>query len=298
MKLPNGVATPHSTVKRLTWKATLYTLLALCEGNPPGQRTVFLWYMKSRVSRVIIWNWSKLAWTWDFKCLTCSWNLLFFTHELLCYPIRIFYAIFIFIITGPTLKVTGAHCTEFEAHQSWAELKLLWVILIVNYFSSQNFYFFLAVCVDVILWCEMYRVAVKHDLGTAILLFYSEIWWSPVESPHKGPVIRSLDAFFVLGQNKLFKKQSSCQWFQTPWRVCHVSDPLIMFWLWYTCQEATSLTNWNIVILGHPLLIASRPGCVCKGHIIILLSMNTQDMVSSEPLYTGINVAYWHNMAT
>ena len=91
--------------------------------------------------------------------------------------------------------------------------------------------------------CEMYRVPVKHDLGTAILLFYPEIWWSPVESPHKGPVIQSLDAFFVLGQNKLIKKQSSCQWFQMPWRVCHVSDPLIMFWLWSKYLSRSYLVN-------------------------------------------------------
>ena len=44
--------------------------------------------------------------------------------------------------------------------------------------------------------------------------------WQEKSSPHKGPVIWSLDVFFVLSRNKPLNKQSSFRWFTTPWRSC------------------------------------------------------------------------------
>ena len=37
---------------------------------------------------------------------------------------------------------------------------------------------------------------------------------SPVDSPHKGPVMQSFYVFFVVGLNKLLNKLSNCQWFR------------------------------------------------------------------------------------
>ena len=61
--------------------------------------------------------------------------------------------------------------------------------------------------------------------------FVRGIHRTPVNSPHKGPVTRSLDVFFDLLLNKRLSKQSWGWWFETPscplWRHCngnYVSD--------------------------------------------------------------------------
>ena len=45
----------------------------------------------------------------------------------------------------------------------------------------------------------------------------------PLNSPHKGPVMRSSDVFFDVISSKLSNKQPSCRWFEMPsWRSCGV----------------------------------------------------------------------------
>ena len=46
--------------------------------------------------------------------------------------------------------------------------------------------------------------------------FVGENHRSPVDSPHKRPVIRSFDVSFDVSLYKLLDKQSSCRWFETP----------------------------------------------------------------------------------
>ena len=45
--------------------------------------------------------------------------------------------------------------------------------------------------------------------------FVMGIHWLPVDSPHKGPVMRSFDGFNVVSRNKMLNKRSSCCWFET-----------------------------------------------------------------------------------
>ena len=90
---------------------------------------------------------------------------------------------------------------------------------------------------------------------------------SPVDSPHKRPVMRSFDDFFILCLNKFLNKQLRCWWFKTPWRSCdvtvmsdhpcttnrkpshaaiQVTDRLTLFvvtW-WYACRPM-ALTHWG-----------------------------------------------------
>ena len=55
---------------------------------------------------------------------------------------------------------------------------------------------------------------------------------SPVNSPHKRPVTRSLDVFFDLRLNKRLRKQSRGCWFETLscplWRHCNVAQVAVL----------------------------------------------------------------------
>ena len=53
--------------------------------------------------------------------------------------------------------------------------------------------------------------------------FVRGMHWSPVDSPHKGPVVQNFDAFFAAGLNKLLNKQLSWWWFEMPWCSCDVA---------------------------------------------------------------------------
>ena len=57
--------------------------------------------------------------------------------------------------------------------------------------------------------------------------FVSKIHQSPVFSRHKGPLIRILDAFFVLSLDKLVKK--TVEW------VMNLDDTTLMWRHWMTC---------------------------------------------------------------
>ena len=58
-----------------------------------------------------------------------------------------------------------------------------------------------------------------HKNAKSTLLVLSKvIHRSPVDSLHKGPIIRGLDNFFGFSTKKLLDKPSSCGWFETLWR--------------------------------------------------------------------------------
>ena len=71
---------------------------------------------------------------------------------------------------------------------------------------------------------------------------------SPVDSPHKGPLMSNLNVFFVVGLNKLLHKQLRCQWLQNDHVECLVntrcwkrSDSFIHIQWWKNCQLHTFL---------------------------------------------------------
>ena len=82
-----------------------------------------------------------------------------------------------------------------------------------------------ALCLDVArFWCGCI-VVLHDDVMTSkrfphCLPFVRGIHRSPVDSPRKGAVIRSFDAFFIFRSKELFNKQSSGRWFEMPWRSC------------------------------------------------------------------------------
>ena len=57
---------------------------------------------------------------------------------------------------------------------------------------------------------------------SALPALCEENHWSPVDSPHKGPVILNFDVFDCVPMNKLLNKQSTCRWFETPYRSINV----------------------------------------------------------------------------
>ena len=54
-------------------------------------------------------------------------------------------------------------------------------------------------------------------------LWGESTWWCPEGSPHKGTPMWSFAVSIVVILNKLLNKQSSCQWFDTPWGSCDVT---------------------------------------------------------------------------
>ena len=58
--------------------------------------------------------------------------------------------------------------------------------------------------------------------------FVRGVQWSPVDSPHMGPMTRRFDVFFDLRLNKRLSKQWRRRWFETPspslWRHCNDFD--------------------------------------------------------------------------
>ena len=57
---------------------------------------------------------------------------------------------------------------------------------------------------------------------------------SPLVSPHKGPVMRSFEASFIVSLHRLLNRQSSSQWFEMP--VAHVTS-LFCYCLFFTPYE-------------------------------------------------------------
>ena len=60
-----------------------------------------------------------------------------------------------------------------------------------------------------------------ETLSVLLALCERAIHRSPVDSPHKRPIVWSFDAFFDVHLNKQLNKQWSCRWFETLW---HYND--------------------------------------------------------------------------
>ena len=117
---------------------------------------------------------------------------------------------------------------------------------------------------------------VGHDdvIKWKIFRVTGPLWWESsghqVDSPHKRPVMRSLDVFvFYLRPNKRLSKQSRRRWFETPsrslWRHCNdrtkcFSSPIVLLWqslhqrsfLWVTGRIylPVSIVRWRELILS------------------------------------------------
>ena len=70
-----------------------------------------------------------------------------------------------------------------------------------------------------------------------------------VDSPHKGPVIRSFNHFFVVSLNKLLDKELSCRWCETAWCSC---DVIVMVWLcFFVTPSVRDRFMWSV----HPYFL-------------------------------------------
>ena len=65
-------------------------------------------------------------------------------------------------------------------------------------------------------WSESHDDVIKWKYFSSYWPFVWGIHWSPVNSPHKGPVMLNFDVFFDLCLNKQLSKQSWGWWFETP----------------------------------------------------------------------------------
>ena len=98
--------------------------------------------------------------------------------------------------------------------------------------------------VDVIKWKYFF---------TCYWPFVRGIQRSPVNSPHKRPVTRSVDVFSDLRLNKRLRKQSWDWWFETPsrslWRHCHGIIKYVFIWSDVSCvgENIHYLTTWLVI---------------------------------------------------
>ena len=94
----------------------------------------------------------------------------------------------------------------------------------------QNMYI-VCVLVDIlsilqfIVYIYIYIYIFGHDRETLSKCIYLLVLCdgnhrSPVDSPHKGPITRIFDIFFVVSLKRLLIKQPSCLWFETSWCAC------------------------------------------------------------------------------
>ena len=61
------------------------------------------------------------------------------------------------------------------------------------------------------------RIWQHHGMKTLSILSSLCFPHSPVDSPHKGPVMWSFYVFLVVSLNEMLNKQSMCQWLLMPW---------------------------------------------------------------------------------
>ena len=56
-----------------------------------------------------------------------------------------------------------------------------------------------------------------HAFRITCLLEGEPIWWPPVDSTNKGPVMERFDFLFFKPEQSIKKIHSICRWFETPW---------------------------------------------------------------------------------
>ena len=65
-------------------------------------------------------------------------------------------------------------------------------------------------------------ISSHHEILFTLLSLYQGDLMVIGDSLNKGPVMQSIDIFFVVGLNKLLNKQSSCFWFKMPLHSCDI----------------------------------------------------------------------------
>ena len=92
----------------------------------------------------------------------------------------------------------------------------------------------------VVHWCQVIvprpQWAWRHQMEALSVLL--ALYEGPVESPHKGQWRGAL-VFFYACLNKLFSKQPSCRWFETPSRSCNKYFSITIFILFHVVACVT-----------------------------------------------------------
>ena len=111
------------------------------------------------------------------------------------------------------------------------------------------------------------------------------------DSPHKGPVMRNFDVFFVVSLDK----ESRRWWFETLWRSCDVT---VMNWQWLTgstlnsCwikkQKQSHQNNWSWLLCSHDLAHAIhfiiKHSLVTEKHTSLILSSPVQKSNNNDQI--------------
>ena len=112
--------------------------------------------------------------------------------------------------------------------------------------------------------------------------FVRGIHRSPVDSHHKGHLMRSSNDFFGLRLNKRLRKRSTRRWFESPsrslWRHCHEmvlmvssnrnKNPPVALMLYVLFQDKMSLCSWRDCFRQPSIAaFAGRAGIVCHSTV-------------------------------
>ena len=131
-------------------------------------------------------------------------------------------------------------------------------------------------------WCMIF-----HVIRSAMTKKHFPHYWPCLKGihcvfPNKGPAMWSFDVFIVVSLNKLLKRQSSCQSFDT--YLCHVTllqwpiTKYIEFLI--TVEKADDLHRWRIILAWQTAAL-SRIVSVIEGHLSAPLILPWQWKFSS-----------------
>ena len=75
-------------------------------------------------------------------------------------------------------------------------------------------------------WVETRLISPINPVFCQLIMMTSEHgkpFWSPVDPPHKGPIMSNFCVFFDVNLKRALNKQWICRWFETPWRSCDMT---------------------------------------------------------------------------
>ena len=125
-------------------------------------------------------------------------------------------------------------------------------------------------------------------------LFLGGIHWSLMDSPHKGPIVWKFHVFFVVSQNKLFNKQSSCQWLKVIFSCDAAVLPKIDSKVQKNIMMVCYLYNHNILIFLTGEYCARNRGLLTVRLGFSTLLFQECHEIASSILKTGINIINHH----
>ena len=98
------------------------------------------------------------------------------------------------------------------------------------------------------------------------------IFWSLVDSHHKGPVKISLSVFFVVSLNKKLNNDLSCWWFEMPWHSCGITamKPITAVTQSFNCNVYRQVSNIRQLNCWSPRCSWSIACRRCSNYIFIL----------------------------